>query len=132
MKFKIHSIPRFEFELTEAQVSMLVTASALHYDYTCRSLSMDPRNSFTRGGPEGLLVGWHNIQQGAIEYPECGPPTLEATWRELDLCLKCMESPLPNRQYEQERLQTTWAFYQMMNRWRAYETVAGAIEGETT
>jgi hypothetical protein len=130
MKFKIRSIPRFEFELTEAQVSMLVTASALHYDYTCRSLSME--RSIVAGSPHGLLVSWHNIQQAAIKYPECGPATLEATWRELDLCLKCMEGPLPGLQYERERVETTLAFNRMMNCWRAYETIAGTIEGETT
>lgn len=129
MKFTIRSIPRFEFELTHEQLVMLTRASALHYDATCRSLCDTP--IVGGGNPRGLLVGWNNIQEGVRAHPDCGPATLEATWRELDLCLKCMEFPLPNRAYDTERMQTTLAFHQMMNAWRAHETVAGAIEGET-
>lgn len=129
MKFTIRSVPRFEFELTEAQVAMLLRASTLHYDYTCRSLSMPP--TIVSGSPQGLLVGWHNNQEATRAYPDCGPATLEATWRELDLCLKCMEFPLPNRAYDTERMQTTLAFHQMMNAWEAHYKAHGMIEGET-
>lgn len=127
MKFTIRSVPRFEFELTREQLVMLTRASTLHYDYTCRSLS----GPWQPGMSAGLLVGWSNIQEAARLYPEAGPATLEATWRELDLCLKCMEFPLPNRAYDKERVQTTLAFHQMMNAWQAHDKAYGTIEGET-
>ena len=127
MKFTIRSVPRFEFELTREQLVMLTRASTLHYDATCRSLS----GPWQPGTSAGLLVGWNNIKQSGHLCPEWDPPTLEATWRELDLCLKCMEFPLPDRAYEKERVRTTLAFRQMMDAWEAHHKALGKLEGET-
>lgn len=127
MKFTIRSVPRFEFELTREQLVMLTRASTLHYDATCRSLS----GPWQAGTSAGLLVGWSNIQEAARLYPQAGPATLEATWRELDLCLKCMEMPLPRRAYDAERFQLTYDFHCMMNAWEAHHKTYGMIEGET-
>lgn len=129
MKYEIRTSPTFEFQLTQRQLVMLTRASAHHYDATCRSLSEPRREGGSR--PQGLLVGWANIQEAGREFPECGPAILTATWREVDLCLKCMEWHLPNRAYDKERVRLTQAFRQMLTAWTQCQAGIGHLKGET-
>jgi len=128
MKFHIRLVPRFRFELTPAQLAMLFAASQHHYDAACRGLSLRP-------GPwsspsAGLFVGWRNEHEGAAVLGS-DPPILEASWRDLDLCLKCMEWPLPDREFEAERKQVSSAFRQMMTAWTTFALTADMLVGET-
>jgi len=127
MKFHIRLVPRFRFELTPAQLTMLTKASEMHYDASCRGLSLRPTPGASAS--TGLLLGWRNAHDWAATSGD--PAILEASWRDLDLCLKCMEWPLPDGEHEADRRQVSSAFFQMMTAWTTFALNADMLVGET-
>ena len=75
MKVEIYGKPEFWFALTDNQMAVLETLSAVHYDGVCKDA--------TKGG--GFLFAWKNAR---TDVPAIG---LRASFREIDTCLKILE-----------------------------------------
>jgi hypothetical protein len=76
MKISITCTPQFWITLTPSHVDVLRKLAILHYDSACRKAAL-------RGG---FVYGWHNLTRDVESAVCCG------TFRDLDLCLKIMES----------------------------------------
>jgi hypothetical protein len=86
MQFTVRGEPRFEFRLTREQVDVLVKMSFRHYDSTCRAASANAHPQI------GVIGRWANQLEYEKDWPVDVPLTpMEASWRELDLCLKVLE-----------------------------------------
>lgn len=80
MKIEIHAVAKFWVGLTLAHVEVLKKAADWHYDAVCQAAAK----------PGGFIFGWHNTlvfcsEEGA-ELPNC-----QASFRDLDTCLKILE-----------------------------------------
>lgn len=80
MKFEIVGRPEFRFSLTLAQIGMLIDRSSHHYDMVCRAASaQEPERGFLR-----VWDVCTRLNEGYV---------IQATWRQLDTCLKVLEYP---------------------------------------
>jgi len=86
MDIKIQGVPQFTIEITIPQIDVLIKMARRHYDMTCREAGAAGH------GPQGFLVQWHRIISSYKEWPcEGVTPYIQASFRELDTCLKIME-----------------------------------------
>lgn len=75
MKVEMKAMPKFWFNLTPDQLKALNFLSKVHYDWVCKSASME----------RGFIYGWTN----QLDYN----PTamVSASWGEIDTCIKICE-----------------------------------------
>lgn len=78
MKIAIRGSPLFDVPLTAEHAEVLIECAAAHYDATCRA-----------AGSEGFLVTWHRLLTPFMSVEPLA--RVEATWHELDCCLKILE-----------------------------------------
>ena len=82
MKATIRAKAVFDVPMTDEELRVLAALSAAHYDGTCRAASQDG----------GFLRGWRNRCDWLLEDKQpLGDFQVNASWRELDLLLKCLE-----------------------------------------
>lgn len=85
--FRVVGRPEFRFDITKAQLDILLRCSSVHYDMTCSDAS--------RVG--GFLYGWNNLMACAAELtPPKTIAQVTATLRELDTLCKILEMPPPD------------------------------------
>lgn len=81
MKIEITAVPKFHLSLSYPDATFLSELAAMHYDATCKNA----------GRLGGFLYGWINHLTLA-DACEAADTTVDATWRELDICLKILEN----------------------------------------
>lgn len=84
MNIEITGTPAFHLPLTPIHIDVLMRLSDLHYDVTCKAASK----------LGGFLYGWNNAitwKEQNREPDDDTKYTVQADWRDLDICLKIME-----------------------------------------
>lgn len=76
MKIEIQGKPEFWFALTDEQMAVLELLSSVHYDLKCKMATM----------VNGFIYGWKNARSAVDKTSR------RASFREIDTCLKILES----------------------------------------
>jgi hypothetical protein len=83
MKIFIQGVPHFHWQPTHAHIALLTALSGMHYDARCKEASC----------VGGFIYGWKNCVLLAETEASDDAVTVNATWNQLDTCLKIMEMP---------------------------------------
>lgn len=87
---QIRSTPTFIVPMTAAEVAVLKLCADHHYDRTCQLMNQPFKGPGTRNG---LLVIWQQNVESSLMFDPNDTPTVSASFKDLDLCLKVMERP---------------------------------------
>jgi hypothetical protein len=88
MHIQITAKPQFSLTPTREQLNLLIRMSEMHYDHTCKMMSVGRGT----GAPvNGLFVIWDHSITMQEENPEHAA-VCHATFRDLDLVLKVCEN----------------------------------------
>ncbi len=108
MKIEITCQPIFWLDLTVEQVKFMMAQSQRHYDSVCINASL----------PGGFMVGWfsHASWMESNTDNDGEPCYMRATWHELDIASKCIETtPLMSPSEVSFALQLSAIFRRIMN-----------------
>jgi hypothetical protein len=100
MIIEVTGHPKFYLPLTRNQIAMLMKLASTHYDRTCRDAGSLGGMTFIN--PPGFLRIWDSSIEVSTklsaEYDDPASakqaPTVEASWGQIDTCMKIMESVL--------------------------------------
>lgn len=86
----IRSEPTFIVPMTRDEIDVLILCATSHYDRQCQLMAQPFRGPGTRNG---TLVVWKQSVESSLSFAPGETPTVPATFRDLDRCLKLLERP---------------------------------------
>ncbi len=88
----LHGRPEATFTMNAEEAAILLEASQLHYDHTCKMASAEG----------GFIATWHRMT--TQEGMPASWRSLTGEFRQFDTALKCLEFPLPSLTAEQKEV----------------------------
>lgn len=96
----IRSEPTFIVPMTRDEIDVLILCATRHYDRQCQLMAQPFRGPGTRNG---VLVVWKQSIDASLSFAPDETPTVPASFRDLDRCLKLLEHPPEDTLNEPQR-----------------------------